>query len=490
VAGYQNYNAGLSTNKAISGLSANTTYYFRLRSYFTSGYSMYSPVMSVTLPTLAPIANAATAVMQDAFTARWNSVSGATAYRFDLLYQGSPVAGWTDVMCNSNWLRVTGLNASTGYTYRIRAINSQAYPSANSELITVSTTALTAGVAANSTADGEAITILVPPLSGSGVPEFNNLNLAIDPEATDQGDYDVSVSWHHTGYEGFGYLRLRYLITPSADQMLAGSYSLHHDGLGFIPQTAVYRWGGIWYQLDSGAFTSTFTQTTFTLGSLAKGRAGNLEIVLGEADDTLPVTLTAFYAYQDPHGQIALLWVTESETACLGFNVYRSYSSDLDDAMLISELIPAANSSQQQSYLFVDHDFEQEGKIWYWLQDLSLGGTANYHGPISFEPVLGGESGAGAPPLFTGFEKLYPNPFNPRLFIHYSLEKAAPLRIGVYDLRGQKVRTLAQSWKEAGRYQLQWDAMSDSGTRCASGIYYIVMESGSKKDIRKVVLLK
>jgi len=278
VAGYQGYNAGLNTSKAISGLSANTTYYFRLRSYFTSGYSMYSPVMSVTLPTLAPVANAASAVMQDAFTARWNSVSGAASYRFDLLYQGSPVSGWTDISCQTNWLRVTGLNPSTAYTYRIRTVNSQGYSSANSELISVNTTALSAGVAANSTAEGVAVTILVPPLSGSGIPDFANLNISIDPVSTDQGDYGVSVSWHPTGYEGFGYLRLRYLITPSADQMLPGTYTLHHEGLGFIPQTAVYRWGGIWYQLNSGAFSSTALQTVLTIGSLAKGRAGNLEI--------------------------------------------------------------------------------------------------------------------------------------------------------------------------------------------------------------------
>jgi len=490
VSGYQNYNAGLSTSKAVTGLSANTSYYFRLRSWFVDDYGMYSPVMSVTLPTLAPLAYAATAEMQDAFTARWESVSGASSYRFDLLYQGSPVAGWTDVTCDTNWLRVTDLSPSTAYSYRIRTINQQAYASANSEQIFVNTTALSAGVAANSTADGDPVLVLVPPLSGTGIPAFSNLDLGIDPVATDQGDYNVSVSWHPSGYEGFGYFRLRYLITPSADLMLPGAYTLYHEGLGFIPQTAAYRWGGQWYQLESGSFSSTASQTLLTIGSLAKGRAGDLEIVIGEADDTLPVTLSAFYAYQDPHGHIALLWVTESETNCLGFHVYRSSSNNLQDAVLISDLIPAANSSQQQSYLFVDSEYSPSDMVWYWLLDLSMGGASSYHGPISHLPGLGPDSSDGTPPLLTGMDSLYPNPFNPRLSIRYSIAEAAPVKMVVYDLRGQRIRTLHEGWKEPGRYLLEWDASNDRGTRCASGIYYIVLESGKTRELRKVVLMK
>jgi len=49
VPGYSNYNANLSTSKPITGLSSGLTYYYRLRSYFLSGYSMFSPWMAVNL---------------------------------------------------------------------------------------------------------------------------------------------------------------------------------------------------------------------------------------------------------------------------------------------------------------------------------------------------------------------------------------------------------------------------------------------------------
>ncbi len=57
VSGYDNLDVGLNLSRNISGLSNGNTYYFRLRSYFTSGYSMYSPYQTVnlTLPASAQI---------------------------------------------------------------------------------------------------------------------------------------------------------------------------------------------------------------------------------------------------------------------------------------------------------------------------------------------------------------------------------------------------------------------------------------------------
>lgn len=49
VTGYSNYDAGLNTSRAITGLSNTNVYYYRLRSYFQSGYSMYSPWVAVNL---------------------------------------------------------------------------------------------------------------------------------------------------------------------------------------------------------------------------------------------------------------------------------------------------------------------------------------------------------------------------------------------------------------------------------------------------------
>gem|GEM_PF-609532 len=65
VTGYSNYDANLTTSKAISGLAGNATYYYRLRSYFVSGYSMYSPFGSVTLASPTGSLTATSAAMNE-----------------------------------------------------------------------------------------------------------------------------------------------------------------------------------------------------------------------------------------------------------------------------------------------------------------------------------------------------------------------------------------------------------------------------------------
>ncbi|MCB5259898.1 MAG: endonuclease [Candidatus Cloacimonetes bacterium] len=81
VSGYNNFNAGTSTSKVISGLSSGSTYYYRLRTAFQNGYSMYSPAQMVT--TISPEPQATTAsinINNGNVILTITSVPGATAY--------------------------------------------------------------------------------------------------------------------------------------------------------------------------------------------------------------------------------------------------------------------------------------------------------------------------------------------------------------------------------------------------------------------------
>ncbi len=84
----------------------------------------------------------------------------------------------------------------------------------------------------------------------------------------------------------------------------------------------------------------------------------------------------------------------------------------------------------------------------------------------------------------------YPNPFNPITVIEYSLPEAGQVKIEIYNLAGQKVRTLVDSYLEAGRYKIYWDGTDDSGMRVSSGIYIYRLVAGGSIVTRKMVLLK
>jgi len=79
----------------------------------------------------------------------------------------------------------------------------------------------------------------------------------------------------------------------------------------------------------------------------------------------------------------------------------------------------------------------------------------------------------------------YPNPFNPTTTIRYSIITSDLVCIKVYDILGREVKTLVNEFKQAGTYDIQFDA---SGL--ASGIYLYRIESGSFIQAKKMILLK
>ncbi len=84
----------------------------------------------------------------------------------------------------------------------------------------------------------------------------------------------------------------------------------------------------------------------------------------------------------------------------------------------------------------------------------------------------------------------YPNPFNAQTAIEYSLPQAAQLRIAVFDLAGQRVRTLVEGQQEAGRFRVVWDGRDEAGRVVANGAYFYQLETGSLRLVRKLMLLK
>jgi hypothetical protein len=84
----------------------------------------------------------------------------------------------------------------------------------------------------------------------------------------------------------------------------------------------------------------------------------------------------------------------------------------------------------------------------------------------------------------------YPNPFNPETTISYSLKEASPVKIDIYNTKGQLVKNLENGTKAAGDYKIVWDGKDYAGNAVSSGVFYYKMSAGKYSSTRKMIMLK
>lgn len=84
----------------------------------------------------------------------------------------------------------------------------------------------------------------------------------------------------------------------------------------------------------------------------------------------------------------------------------------------------------------------------------------------------------------------YPNPFNPSTSISFVLKKSGHVTLTVYDLLGQKIKTLVTGSVQSGEHKVNWDGTNDEGKRVSSGVYVYRLEAGDSVRSKKMLFLK
>ncbi|MDP4117505.1 MAG: T9SS type A sorting domain-containing protein, partial [Bacteroidota bacterium] len=112
-------------------------------------------------------------------------------------------------------------------------------------------------------------------------------------------------------------------------------------------------------------------------------------------------------------------------------------------------------------------------------------GSAEIRNSSNMHMQSGIAGGSNSVPTTFGLNQNYPNPFNPSTIISYQLPKQSHVEVSIYNSLGQKVATLVNDVKEAGYYNVNFNA-----SNLSSGVYFYQIKAGDFNVTKKMMLMK
>jgi len=127
----------------------------------------------------------------------------------------------------------------------------------------------------------------------------------------------------------------------------------------------------------------------------------------------------------------------------------------------------------------------------------SLGSTINdmgvYGGPnaIDFPQYVSIDDEVIIKPRLILLHQNYPNPFDPTTTFSFSIKNKSKIEFSIYNIKGQKVKSLINNEIAKGNHSIRWDGVDDNGNLISSGIYLFKLNvNGKTEDIKKCILMK
>jgi hypothetical protein len=93
-------------------------------------------------------------------------------------------------------------------------------------------------------------------------------------------------------------------------------------------------------------------------------------------------------------------------------------------------------------------------------------------------------------PMSYQLKENFPNPFNPITTISYLIPEGKLVRLEIFNVSGQKVRELVNSFEPAGRHSITWNGLDQYGKVVSSGVYHYRLSAGSYVKTKKMILLR
>ncbi|PKN72949.1 MAG: hypothetical protein CVU50_05325 [Candidatus Cloacimonetes bacterium HGW-Cloacimonetes-3] len=115
---------------------------------------------------------------------------------------------------------------------------------------------------------------------------------------------------------------------------------------------------------------------------------------------------------------------------------------------------------------------------------------ANQSVTVNFNMIVSSNEDDLTPVTATALNGNYPNPFNPETAISYAIKDAGDVSLEIYNLKGQRVRSLVHGRQNSGNYRIVFDGKDDNGQALSSGVYLYRLSTGSFTSTRKMMLME
>ena len=293
---------------------------------------------------------------------------------------------------------------------------------------------------------------------------------------------------------------------PLDAELWIGVVIEHEDGslpIGIDSTTSGLGYGNLIFFGGSWAVLSSVSNILglWTLSGYAEGASGGYSFSnVMELPYEYNVELELLSGMIEPTEKTTLLTTINNETSTekgvlyqatrrniTDYRIYRTLDENIDNDNLWTTIVETHSGLSYFDTTWLDAD---DGKFRYVVKAHLSENRLSSPAFSNLVEKITSELGDDLIPLTTSLKANYPNPFNPSTTIAFDIKDEGHVRIDIYNIRGQRVKTLLNENMKPGRYSSEWNGVDDNGRNVTSGIYFYRMTAVGFSETKRMVLMK
>lgn len=273
----------------------------------------------------------------------------------------------------------------------------------------------------------------------------------------------------------------RNLVKSFASAFGEGAEHASFSGTNDVPEMRNWRWGNIgWINLTDTRKVNYLPKPQYYAYKLLIDKLNDFTSVKEISVSVDP--RTRVYRFERPSGPVYVMWSETGEPPPnLDYSIATGETVSFpveSDSLLLTRIITDTKNTIPDIETIAAHDEQMTIQLGY--------------EPVFLEPILsvGVKNPDHSLPDDFSLKQNYPNPFNPNTIIEYKLSRACHVRLCIYDLLGQHVKSLVDRRQNVGHYQILWNGTNDQNHPVATGEYVCRMKADNVVKMIKVLCVR